>query len=221
MTSVLDLRLGVLLRGLAFADTTLLMVIDSALFTEPTEPRVWIEPSVWVLDSLGRAVESSTNSRRASGDAISISAALLFIEPCKLYMLSRLSMTGFIFSSTLFLRSRLVILGARALEDCMMTGLGRGFNMELFVEPRLEMEVLEGVCRSWLFLLASSLIRAISNGNGGRITSGAFPIAVLCRLVDLCRICGRSASTGTSVTDFARWSRFDTSSGAGSITSVS
>lgn len=97
-----------------------------------------------MLDSLGSAVESSTNSRRALGEATSISAALLFIEPCRLYMLSRVSMTGFIFSIALVFLSRLVIFGARALEACMMIGLGRGFSMELSVEPKLEMEVLEG-----------------------------------------------------------------------------
>ena len=97
-----------------------------------------------MLGSLGRAVESLTNSRRASGVATSISAALLFVEPCKLYMLSRVSITGFIFSRVWFLRSRLVTFGARALDDCIMIGLGRGLRMELFVESKLEIEVFDG-----------------------------------------------------------------------------
>jgi hypothetical protein len=147
VTSVFDLRFGVLERaldGLVPAETTLLMVIDSALLSEPAEPSVCTEPSVCVLDSREGAVESSTNPRRASGEAISISAALLFIEPCKLYMLSRVSITGFIFSRVFFFHSRLVTLGARALDDCMMIGLGRGLRMELSVEPKLEVEVLGG-----------------------------------------------------------------------------
>jgi hypothetical protein len=138
VTSVFDLRLGVLecaAEGLTFAEHTLLMVIDSARLTEPTEPGVWIEPSVCVLDSLGRAVVPSTNSRRASGEAVSISAVQLFIDPCKLYMLSRASSTGFIFSAVELFHSRFVIFGARMLDGWLGSGLGRGFRMELSVEP--------------------------------------------------------------------------------------
>ena len=145
VTSVFDLRFGVLERdGLVFAETTRLMVIDSALLTDPTEPSVCTEPSVFVLDSVGRAVVPLMNSLRASGVAVSTSAVLLFMEPCKLYMLSLISTRGFIFSSVLCFRSRLVIFGALALEDCMMIGLAQGFRMEVPVDSRLEIEALEG-----------------------------------------------------------------------------
>jgi hypothetical protein len=78
------------------------------------------------------------------------------------------------------------------LDDCIKIGLGRGLRMELSVELKLETEVLEGARRSSLRTLASSLMRAMSSGNGGKITSGTFPDAWLQRLVDLARTCGRS-----------------------------
>jgi hypothetical protein len=66
VTSVFDLRFGVLVRmaaGLALAEYTLLIVTDSALWSKPTELGVGIEPSVCVLDSLGRAGVPSMSSR--------------------------------------------------------------------------------------------------------------------------------------------------------------
>jgi hypothetical protein len=182
----LDLRFGVLERdGLVFAETTRLMLIDSALLTDPIEPRVCTEPSVCVLDSVGRAVVPLINSFRASGVAIPSSAALLFTEPCKLYMLSLISVRGLIFSSVVVVRSLLVIFGALAFEDCMMIGLAQGFRMDVPVDSKLEIEALEGTCRSWFLVLVSSLIRAISAGRGGRMTSGTLPAVRAWRLVDL------------------------------------
>jgi hypothetical protein len=125
------------------------------------------------------------NSLRASGVAISFSAALLFTEPCKLCMLSLVSIKGFILSSVVTFLSRLVIFGALALEDCMIIGLAQGFRMEVLVDSRLEIEALDGTCRSWFLILASSLMRAMSIGRGGRMTSGALPAVRACRLVDL------------------------------------
>lgn len=53
------------------------------------------------------------------------------------------------------------------------------------MEPMLDIDVFDGWWRSVLFCKASSLMRARSNGRGGKITSGALPDAWLCRLVDL------------------------------------
>jgi hypothetical protein len=77
--------------------------------------------------------------------------------------------------------------------------------MEVSAEPKLDTDNFDEIRLSWLRLLASLLMRAISNGNGGVITSGGKLEAELHRLVHLARSCTPTLSSeGMAAIDLAR-----------------